>query len=296
MAIRTDRGIRLDDTYFDDNGFFYDNPIIASVGVYVYKNADGTERRELRLPKDVFDPDSMKSLEGKSIVLTHATNKGGLVDCENYRDYDVGTVLRVYRDGDNLRCDIVVKDAQTLKKSPDLRELSPAYTCTTIKQRGEYNGEAYDEIQTNIRYNNLAIVKEARAGKHARLNLDDKEGGNKMSKRLPDEGNIDLDSMDAMIKHRLEVMATAAKIGFDIGKMPTQQAKKEIVKKVMPDIRLDGMDIDTLYTLAKKDIESRKPLKEQYEGLLRTDGLPPSQSSYDEARRKYEKEFFGGAK
>lgn len=44
---------------------------------------------------------------------------------------------------------------------------------------GEWNGEPYDAIQTNIRVNHLALVAVARAGDDARLNMDsqDNNGG-----------------------------------------------------------------------------------------------------------------------
>ena len=44
----------LDATYFTDEGYLVDHPIVTSVGIFVYHNPDGSERRELRLPEEVF--------------------------------------------------------------------------------------------------------------------------------------------------------------------------------------------------------------------------------------------------
>lgn len=46
--------IPLDMTYFTDEGYLVDHPIVTSVGIFVYHNPDGSERRELRLPEEVF--------------------------------------------------------------------------------------------------------------------------------------------------------------------------------------------------------------------------------------------------
>ena len=66
-----------------------------------------------------------------------------------------------------------------------------------IEEPGEYEGEHYDAIQTNIVINHLAIVASARAGEQARLNIDGKDtqelkGGKLMRK---DNGNISNESL-----------------------------------------------------------------------------------------------------
>ncbi len=46
-------------------------------------------------------------------------------------------------------------------KQDGWKELSVGYLVDTIEEPGEYNGERYDAIQTNIRVNHLAVVPEA---------------------------------------------------------------------------------------------------------------------------------------
>ena len=46
--------IQLDKTYFTEEGYLIDHPIVTSVGIFEYTNPDGSTRRELRLPEDVF--------------------------------------------------------------------------------------------------------------------------------------------------------------------------------------------------------------------------------------------------
>lgn len=53
-----------------------------------------------------------------------------------------------------------------------MRELSLGYDLVLDETPGEWNGQPYDAIQTEIVINHLAIVREARAGEQARLNID----------------------------------------------------------------------------------------------------------------------------
>jgi len=173
--------VALDKTYFTEGGYLIDNPIVTCCGVFEYQAEDGSIRREARLPEHVFCPKSLASYKGKPIILTHQTSKGGLVDKDNVREEIVGTILSEgYRDGDNVRAEIVLHDIDLVKQFP-FRELSLSYIPQMEIAAGEYRGQPYDEIQTNIVINNLAIVSKARAGEHARLNLDGEKGGEEMS-------------------------------------------------------------------------------------------------------------------
>lgn len=61
--------IKLDGTYFTAEGYFVDEPIVTSVGIFEYANPDGSIRRELRLPEDVFDTASLESYQGKPLII-----------------------------------------------------------------------------------------------------------------------------------------------------------------------------------------------------------------------------------
>ena len=186
--------INLDSTYWTDEGYLIDSPIVTTVGVFEYKNPDGTKRRELRRPEDVFDPESLASFLGKPVLFTHAA---GLVDKTNASKENIGTITSIGREeGDNVRCDIVIHNTEVLEKY-GYRALSLGYTQTFVEEPGEWEGQPYDGYQTNIRINHLALVRKARAGENARLNIDsaDEEeitGGITMSnpndKKRIDEG------------------------------------------------------------------------------------------------------------
>jgi hypothetical protein len=293
---------------------------------------------------------------------------------------------------------------EKVKQFP-FRELSLSYIPKMVKTAGSYNGEAYDEIQTEIVINNLAIVSHARAGENARLHLDgkdeekmDEETKNKeaekdltqddvtdayeklkeleakyeaggayepsdiavvieafkdlakrkkeytedaeepktpeageeglfkklvvdivdvldkragdyykkeapaLDKKMPDEEkepDVKLDStdIDAILRDRMALISVGAKMGMDVAHMTPTQAKLAVIQKALPDIRLDGLRtheaaLNAVYHTAVSAIEKRKPIENQYEGFIRTDGKPPTKSSYAEAHQKYTHNFY----
>ena len=160
-----------------------DHPILTRVGIFEYRRPDGSIRRELRLPEEVFAQESLASYKGKPVILTH---EAGMIDSDNVQQEHIGTILSEgIQDGDNVRAQIVIHDAESLDYG--LRELSLGYTQTPDETPGVWNGQPYDAIQRNIQINHLALVEKARAGEQARLNIDGEEqGGNQMSKARKD--------------------------------------------------------------------------------------------------------------
>lgn len=170
-VIRLDN-LPLDRTYYTEEGYLKDNPIVTRTGIFEYTNADGTVSRELRLPEDVFAPESLQSYKGKPVIITH---DAGLVNKDNVAHEQIGTILSDgYQDHDKVRAEIIIHDTDELK-SCGLRELSLGYNLDLEYTSGVWNGQHYDAIQRNIRINHLALVQEARAGETARLNIDGRD-------------------------------------------------------------------------------------------------------------------------
>lgn len=171
--------------YFTPEGYLKDRPILTSCGIFEYMD-NGKVRRELRLPEDVFSPDSLSSYLGKPVVLTH---DAGLIDKDNVADNQIGTILsKGERSGDDVKAEIIIHDTDAMK-SAGLKELSLGYNLDLDETPGVWNGQRYDAVQKNIRINHLALVREARAGEQARLNLDGRAektiltGGKNMTKK-----------------------------------------------------------------------------------------------------------------
>lgn len=169
MKVQRFDSLPLDATYFTDEGYLVDHPIVTSVGIFVYHNPDGSERRELRLPEEVFAEKSLASYKGKPIIVTH---DAGYVDTDNVKEESIGTILSEgYRDGDDVRAEIIIHDTDSLKKYK-MRELSCGYNLQLDETPGVWEGQPYDAIQRDIEINHLALVDKARAGEQARLNID----------------------------------------------------------------------------------------------------------------------------
>lgn len=177
MIIRRTDSIPLTDTYYTEEGYLRDTPVVTTVGIFEYRNPDGTIRRELRLPEHVFDPDSLASYKGKPVIITH---NAGEINVDNVQQEAIGTMLSDgIQDGDSVRVQIVIHDTKAMENS-GLRELSLGYDLELDETPGTWNGQPYDAVQTNIRINHLALVRKARAGNTARLNIDSRdneEGG-----------------------------------------------------------------------------------------------------------------------
>lgn len=153
------------------DGFLKGESIVSRTGVFIYRNADGSERRELRHPDDVFNQDSLNSLVSIPVTINHPTE---LVNADNAHKYSVGLTGEKVKIEDN---DIVVSLTVSHKKAIDAinagkRELSLGYNLDLLEEAGEYEGEKYTHRQKNINYNHLALVDKARAGRSARINLD----------------------------------------------------------------------------------------------------------------------------
>ena len=166
MPIRYDRApIKATKT---PEGFVQDSPILSRVGIFEYRQPDGTVRKEYRPAEEVFHADHLASIAGKPITDEHH----GQITGENAQGKLIGSTLSPGRQDtenpDNLRGDIVIHAAAaTLTK----RELSLGYSLDLDETPGEFNGVRYDAVQRNLRVNHLALVNKGRAG-NARLNLD----------------------------------------------------------------------------------------------------------------------------
>jgi len=147
------------------DGFLTGRAIVTSIGVFTYRNKDGSVSRELKLPEEVFDGDSLDTMKLKPLTLDHPNEK---VTPGNVDELQVGSL------GSNpTNMTINREDAidQVLKGK---RSLSMGYECDLeLAEPGStWCGMSYDGIQRKIRYNHCAIVDVARAGDAAKIRMD----------------------------------------------------------------------------------------------------------------------------
>lgn len=156
-----------------DEGFLVGKFPVTNVGVFTYRRPDGTVRRELRLPEEVFNRDSLDTLRGKPLTLLHPSK--GKVNPDNVQELSVGTTgERMDTDAYRVYAPITIqrKDGIDSVTTGQTMGLSCGYRCDIEEKSGKWMGSEYDAIQRNIRYNHLALVPSARAGDDAYIRMD----------------------------------------------------------------------------------------------------------------------------
>ena len=161
-------------------GYMIYDAWISRPGVFAYKGKDGTIRRELRLPEEVYAPEAMLSFRGKPTVLLHPkTENGDALDLtpDNVRKYTTGHVLTdPYRDTetDRLRAKLLIMDRDHLEAiAAGVHEQSCGYKCRIEHTPGVHPVYGpYDAIQRDISGRHVATLPVARAGSDIKLRAD----------------------------------------------------------------------------------------------------------------------------
>jgi len=153
-------------------GYLKADAYVTRSGIFEYQMYDGTIRREFRPEEEVFLQESLDTLKEIPVTNDHPWD---FVNSENSKDYSVGmTNDSVVRDGDFVALGLTVlqknavHDIVVMKK----QEMSCGYTCEVWDQKGVWNGQEYDAVQKNIRYNHVAIVDQGRAGPDVKIKID----------------------------------------------------------------------------------------------------------------------------
>lgn len=252
-----------------DEGFVRDAPIIGRTGILEYRNVDGSIRREYRPPEEAFNVDSLASIRGKPITQLHH----GLVTSANYfNSHPVGTVISDGRqDGNNIRADVVIYSLNT-----DDRELSLGYETELEETPGVTpEGEHYDAIQRNIRYNHLAIVPRGRAG-NARLNMDGNQSIEEvetMSTKIKMDNGIEYE-VPAEVKVAYDAMvekADATKKDLDAMTAKFDSATAEI-EKLKADAEKQEADFKAKFDEAVKTTIELRTIAQKH-GIEKTDEM-----------------------
>jgi hypothetical protein len=166
---------KLDGAVRTPQGFLKAPAVLTRVGVFKYKQKDGTIRREARLPEEVFKPESLATLSMAPLTNEHPEDA---VTPLNVKELSIGTVGENITHDDRLvKSSVIVMDSPSIEEveSGDKVELSCGYDCEMDNTPGVFNGEEYDCVQRNIVYNHVCITKLGRAGPEVRLRLDSQD-------------------------------------------------------------------------------------------------------------------------
>lgn len=242
---------------------------LGRTGVLTYRNEDGTLRRELRLESEVFREDSIATLEHVPVI--DIKDHTALVTPETYRKVSLGHVSKPAREGKFLNGELIVQDKDTLDAIDrgDRTEISLGYKCRLEWTSGTFEGQEYDCIQRNIRYNHAALCppNRGRAGPEVGLRLDNNEWG---ESHLEDQENLDMEfvvidgvkyalgSAEHMAK--LDAMNKAA---LDKARFDAKEAQDKAVAEIQ--VRLDKAEAerdDFKAQLEKVNLDAKKSKEE----------------------------------
>lgn len=155
-----------------DEGYLKGSAAVAKVGVLQYIQPDGTIRRELVPAETLFNKDSMDTLKLQPVTDRHPPEV--LLDKRTVKRRKVGSTGEVIREDNSfLVTSLVITDEDSIEEVLSGREqLSPGYKVDLVMQSGVFNGERYDAVQINRKYNHVAICDRARGGADLKINLD----------------------------------------------------------------------------------------------------------------------------
>ena len=243
-------------------GFLIARAPVTSVGVFTYRNADGTPRRELRLPEEVFADESLASLRMKPLTLMHPDQA---VTTENIEELQVGSL------GDSIETDsyrvyaplaVTKQDGIQAVENGSARALSCGYTCDIEWTSGTWMGVPYDCIQRNIRYNHVALVPAARAGDGNAIRMDGlgtpepKENYKQPNEEKMDMKTIHLDGAD----YQAEPQVIAA--------LDKAVARADAAEKELNQLREDSKKDKEAFASEKATIEGeRDTYKERLDSM-----------------------------
>jgi hypothetical protein len=264
-----------------DDGFLAGRAIVTSCGVFTYRRLDGTLQSELRLPEDVFNEESLKSMMNKPLTNGHPN---GLVTPETAHELQVGSLgsnpsswVDTYTmtnprdagrgnsgsDGIHVANDLMITDGETiLEVENGKRSLSMGYTCDIEETAGIWAGVEYNAIQRNIRYNHCAIVPTARAGDAAMIHLDSADavlvdklksepiGGSRMKK-------INLDGVEYEGEEKL------------IEAYQTQKKRADAAEAEVAKVRLDSAASEKAVSAMEADRDNHKDRADAAEAKLK---------------------------
>lgn len=245
------------------NGFLRAPCYATRAGIFLYRNDDGSVRRELRPPEEVFDAESLATLAGVPVTNEHPPM---MLDPSNTKEFARGfTSETVEQEDQFVKTGVTIMDADliSLVETRDKTETSCGYNCNVEETPGEWNGQRYDAIQRRIRYNHLAVVSKGRAGPAVRIRMD---GGGAVQVFDHSEGDfcmtkIRIDGVEFEVSEPA-AMAVTQKIKKDEDGVAALQAQMQAIQAELEKLKgayaAKEMEMDA----CKKEMDTMKSAAE----------------------------------
>ena len=212
----------------DDNGYLHvgiSNITKEQVAPYLGSEIPGFEDLGLK-PDEIYNvyrpaaelskPATVESLNGIPVLLKHAEDSAEAP--ASNRVGSTGTDAKW--EPPYLTNSLHIQDADAIRRINDgtMREISMGYFYTPVLRHGEFEGEPYDVVMTDISCNHVALVEEGRAGhdvsvKDSTLTLP--AGGGKEEPKTSSELKQENDDMNEKEKALAEILEIVAGAGID---------------------------------------------------------------------------------
>jgi hypothetical protein len=212
----------------DDNGYLHvgiSNITKEQVAPYLGSEIPGFEKLGLK-PDEIYNvyrpaselskPATVESLNGIPVLLKHAEDSAEAP--ASNRVGSTGTDAKW--EPPYLTNSLHIQDADAIRRINDgtMREISMGYFYTPVLRQGEFEGEPYDVVMTDISCNHVALVEEGRAGhdvsvKDSTLTLP--AGGGKEEPETSSELKQENDDMNEKEKALAEILEIVAGAGID---------------------------------------------------------------------------------
>jgi len=154
-------------------GWLKARAIVTGVGVLDYTSGPHAAMM-LRPESEVFSQATMDSAKGVPITLRHPP---GLITSTNTLDHIIGyTGDEVTRQGRDMLVNITIVDGPTVERMVKMAEagqriqFSMGYDAQKVNKTGMYDGKNYTVVQTQIRYNHVALLLDE-AGRYPNTTL-----------------------------------------------------------------------------------------------------------------------------
>jgi len=271
---RADMATRKPET--DQWGNLIVEAVVCKPGVYKYRQADGTMRRELKPPEEVFAADHMASVRHAVVTDEHLPGQQP-VNPNNARQFTRGHGFEARESHAVLVARMKVTDGELIGEITSGRKtgVSLGLNCTIDHTPGIWNGEAYDVVQRGMFTNQISVTGNPRIA-DATIRMDSADAV--MVDDPPKTGNKPMATMQltvgdsilevepgagSVIKTRLtaldsEISQLRAEVKSVAAERDTAQAQRDTAVeglKGKEGLTVDAADIPALFA-ARRDLMS----------------------------------------
>lgn len=292
----------------DENGFwlYKDNPVTKEgvfpyLGKQIHSDLEPNKIYYVYRPySEIANPEFLESFNGMPLSDDHDMLGDGFMEYDNKPAS--GVIFDLKTDDTNKRVLGNIKvfsESMKEKINAGKKELSLGYLCSYEERKGEFDGQKYDFVQTNLRGNHIALVEKGRMGADVRvydraLTMDSmdivvtpsedgvpQQGGEESPQTIEDNAMEETNQKACDSKREVirEIMAIAGKPDSDFE--GGEEEKIETIAKLLEKSEYSEDESDT--ESKAKDESEKAPAEEKAEDKC---GKDEEETSSDESEEK----------